>query len=201
MITNVGAVGRSVELSAAPVTPEPLLAMPDGDRYELIDGKLVKRNSGAESNHIAATIMRLLGNHVAARRLRPVFGPDRGYQIFSDHPNPVRFPDGSFIGRGRLPDERVPDGHIKIPPDLAVEVVSPNDTPEEVEAKRVEYRRAGMDVLWIIYPGARTVRVHRKEGQASFLDEKDELRGEGTLQGFACKVSELCEGLREQAFA
>src|SRR5262249_10537575 len=90
-----------------PHTPEDLLAMPDGHRYELVDGRLVERDMGAQSSRIAAILIRLLDTHVTAQKLGFVFATDCGYQIVADHPNHVRFPDASFIARGRLPDDRV----------------------------------------------------------------------------------------------
>lgn len=176
-----------------PVTPEDLLTMPDGHRFELVNGKLVERNMGAESSQVAANWIRLVGTHVQANKLGKVFAPDCGYQCFPDEEKKVRFPDGSFIARGRLPDERTPLGHIRIPPDLAVEVVSPNDGAEEVERKRREYLRAGVRLVWVVFPENRTVHVSRQAGQPAELNPDDELTGEDVLPGFACRVAELFE--------
>src|SRR5262245_5022960 len=119
-------------------TPEELLSMPEGHRYELIDGNLVERNMGAKSSLAAARIGRMVGQHVDSQGLGVVFGSDCGYQIFPQSPNRVRYPDGSYIARDRLPGGRVPSGHVRVPPDLAIEVVSPNDLADEVERKRIE---------------------------------------------------------------
>jgi Uma2 family endonuclease len=173
------------------VTPEDLLAMPDGHRYELINGKLVERNMGTEADEIALNIMALVRQFVRGQRLGKTFGSASGYQCFSDDPKKVRYPDGSFIARGRLPDNRTPRGHVKIAPDLAVEVVSPNDTAEEVETKRREYLRAGVRLVWIVYPENQTVHVFRQTGNLTTLNAADELTGEEVLPGFTCRVAEL----------
>jgi len=133
-------------------TPEDLLTMPDGHRFDLVDGHLVERHMGAESSWIAQQVNRRLGNDVAASQGGLVLGPDCGYQIFPDDPNQVRFPDGSFIRRGRLPHDVPPRGHVRIVPDLLIEVVSPNDLAWEVEVKVTEYLRAGVPLLWVFYP-------------------------------------------------
>src|SRR5262249_2587869 len=83
-------------------TPEELLEMSDGPRYELIDGKLVERHMGAKASAVAAKVIRFLGNHVDPNKLGTVFATDCGYQIFPNRPKLVRFPDCSFIARGRL---------------------------------------------------------------------------------------------------
>jgi Uma2 family endonuclease len=181
------------EKGTPPHTPEELLEMADGHRYELIDGKLVKRNMGAESSEVAANAIRIVGLHVYSHKLGKVFATDCGYQIFSDDPNKVRCPDGSFIAKGRLPDNRTPRGHIRIFPDLAVEVVSPNDVAEEVEGKRLAFLRAGTRLLWVIYPETRTVHVYRQAGRFAILSDADELSGEDVLPGFVCRVAELFE--------
>src|SRR3954465_636657 len=106
-------------------TPEDLLAMPDGDESELVDGRLVERHMGAWSVHVATRLMALIIQFDPSQRLGWLLMSDASYQAFPK--GKIRKPDPSFICLGRLPDERVPDGHIKLAPDLAVEVISPND--------------------------------------------------------------------------
>ena len=81
---------------------------------------------------------------------------------FPDAPAKVRKPDASFIRRGRLPGEALPDGFCPIPPDVAAEVVSPNDLAYEVDEKVGEWLRAGVRLVWVINPRARIVAVHRR---------------------------------------
>jgi Uma2 family endonuclease len=178
-----------------PHTPEELLTMPDGDRYELVDGRLVERDMGAQSSHIAAVLIRLLDMYVTTQKLGLVFATDCGYQIFADHPNQVRFPDASFIARGRLPDDRPPPGHVRVPPDLVVEVVSPRDTACELDQKVEEYLQAGVRLIWVVYPSTRRVMVYRKAGGISRLGPTEELGGEDVLPGFACRVADLFAGI------
>src|SRR5687768_7775120 len=129
-------------------TPDDLLRMTDGPRRELIDGRLVEKPMGARSSLIAVTLAPVLGPFIRSRGLGRLFGSDCGYQIFLNHPNRVRFPDLSFIARGRLPNEEVPGGHVRVAPDLAVEVVSPNDLACDVHEKVAEYLAAGVGVVW-----------------------------------------------------
>jgi Uma2 family endonuclease len=175
------------------ITPEKLLEMIDGPRYELIDGKLKEHPMGAESSLVAANAISLLRQYVRAGKLGKVFSSDCGYQAFPDKPKQVRLPDASFIARGRLPDEKTPKGHVRIAPDLAIEVVSPNDTAEEVEARRIDFLSAGTKVFWVLYPESRTVHVFRHDGSSAVLKETDELKGDDVLPGFQCKVAELFE--------
>lgn len=184
-------MGPDVPTPPPEVTPEDLLRMPDGHRYELVDGQLVERKMGAESSEVGLRLMSRVVVFVEVQRLGRCFQSDCGLQIFPDRPKKVRFGDGSFVGRGRLPDDRPPKGHLRIPPDLIVEVISPNDTADEIEEKRLEYLAAGVRLLWIVYPEQRTVHVYRKEGSPSVLGAEDSLVGEEVLPNFSCKVSEL----------
>src|SRR5436190_19066510 len=113
-------------------SPEDLLSMPDGDRYELVHGELVERNMGTESSWIGGALFARLWNFNAGARLGHVLPADTGYQCFDEDPARVRKPDASFIPLGRLPGERLPRGHARAVPALVVEVISPNDGFSEV---------------------------------------------------------------------
>jgi Uma2 family endonuclease len=172
-------------------TPEDLLTMPEGDRYELVNGELMERHMGWDSSWIGGRMYYFLFAFALAHRSGWVVPADASYQCFPDAPSLVRRPDVSFIRRGRLPGGRRPRGHCPVAPDLAVEVVSPNDLYSEVEEKVGEYRRAGVHLVWVIHPPTRTVRVHRLDGTITDLTEADELSGEDILPGFRCAVREL----------
>ncbi|MHB1558036.1 MAG: Uma2 family endonuclease [Isosphaeraceae bacterium] len=172
-------------------TPEDLLAMPDGKSYELVDGELVERNIGAESSWIGGMLYAILLHYCHTGRLGIVWPADNGYECFPHAPGLVRKPDVSFIRSGRLAGNRLPKGWIKIPPDLAVEVVSPNDTAGGLEEKLEDYRRVHVPLIWVIYPALRMVRVFRHNGPTTDLREDDELSGEDVIPGFRCRLREV----------
>jgi len=180
-----------------PVTPEDLLRMPDAVNYELVDGNLVERNMGLESSEIAARIVGLIWMFLRTHRLGRLFTTDASFQCFPEAPNLVRRPDVSFIRKGRLPGDRAPLGHGRIPPDLAVEVLSPNDLAYEVDEKIDQYLRAGILLIWIVNPLTRTVLVRRPKtaanGSVSALSVDDSISGEDVLPGFSCAVREFFE--------
>ncbi len=172
-------------------TPEDLLAMPDGKSYELVDGGLVERNMGAKSSRVGGRLHSRLDPFCEEHNLGIVWPADNGYQCFPHAPGLVRKPDVSFVRSGRLPGDIEPDGWVKIPPDLAVEVVSPNDSAKDLEEKLVDYRKVKVPLIWVIYPETRTARVHRADGSASDLLEDDELSGEDVIPGFRCPLREI----------
>ena len=173
------------------MNPDDLLAMPDGDKYELVNGIPVEKVMGAESGEVTIAISIVLGAFVRQHKLGHVYDGQTGFQCFGHDPNLVRKPDVSFVATGRLPGDKSPKGHVKIAPDLAVEVVSPNDLYEEVEAKVNEYLAAGVRLVWVVSPGSKTVLIRRPDGTCAALGAVGELSGEGVVPGFACKVAEL----------
>lgn len=181
----------STVISHASITPEQLLQMPDADRYELVEGELVERKMGWKSGWIAGRLQALLVRVGDADQCGWLVSSDAGYQCFPDAPSKVRKPDLSFIKARRLPPDRAPDGHCRVAPDLAVEVISPNDLYSEVEVKVDEYLRANVQLVWVVDPATRSVRVHRSDGTVTDLNEGDELAGESVLPGFRCRVAEL----------
>jgi Uma2 family endonuclease len=176
-------------------TPEDLLALPDSVNYELVDGALVERHMGSESSAIALAIGVALANYIRAKKLGHLFTTDCGYQCFPADTGRVRKPDVSFIRVGRLPGERLPKGHVKIPPDLAVEVLSRNDLADEVEEKVQEYLSVGVPLVWVVSPTTRTIRIHRQPnaalGPISALTEADKISREDVIAGFECSVKEF----------
>src|SRR5579859_1577977 len=168
------------------VTPEDLLSLPDANGYELVDGRLVERQMGMESSKIALRIAFLIALFLEKRKLGDLFGSDTSYQCFPQAPDDVRRADVSFIRSGRFEGDRLPKGNCKIAPDLAVEVVSPNDLAFDVEEKVGLYLGAGVKSVWVVYPPTRTVKLHRS-GAFSQLTEHDTITEPELLPGFSCK--------------
>ncbi len=172
-----------------------LLKLPDGDRFELVNGELVEKSMGWESSRIGFRMARFLDNHCDPNQLGWVNGPDAAYQCyeaaFPDDPDRIRKPDVSFIRLERLPPDERPEGYCEIVPDLVAEVVSPNDTYYEVREKTEEYLRAGVRLVWVVDPHTRSVQVHRADGSTEELHETQELTGEAVVPGFRLSVGEL----------
>ena len=175
----------------AGIEPEDLLTMSGGDNYELINGVLKEKPMGAESDEISSTLNMLIKAFVRQNGLGHVYGSQTGYKCFIGKPKLVRKPDLSFVAAGRLPDDKTPKGDILIAPDLAVEVVSPNDTYEEVAVRIADLKSADVKLIWVISPETRTVLVRRLDGTCAEVGEAGTLSGEDVLPGFACPVAEL----------
>jgi Uma2 family endonuclease len=87
-----------------------------------------------------------------------------------------------------LPTEPIPD----LFPDLAVEVLSENNTPEEMGRKLREYFLAGVRLVWMIDSRKRTAEVYTApDAPAVILDESQALDGGNVLPGFTLPLAEL----------
>jgi Uma2 family endonuclease len=178
--------------AATSYTPEDLLTMPDGDRYEFVNGQLVEKLMSYKSSYVSGTAFGILWTFITPKKLGWLAPEGVTYQCFPDDPKRVRKADTSFIVLNRLTKEQFnSDGHCTVTPDLAVEAISPNDLSCDVERKAEEWLEAGARFVWIIHPETRTVRVLRRDGSDSRLHESDTLTCEELLPGFSCRVADL----------
>ena len=173
-------------------TAADLLTMPDGDRFELVDGELVEIEMSNESGWVAGEVYRRIANDAIEGSLGWAFPDNTSYQCYPWDENRIRRPDASFISKARLPEGPLPAGHCPIAPDLAVEVVSPNDLYYDVELKVQEYLRVGVGLVWVVNPVTRSVMVDRAGTESpSRFAESATLTGEPVLPNFRCQVADL----------
>jgi Uma2 family endonuclease len=114
--------------------------------------------------------------------------------ILGRNPDHLLGPDAVFIAKASLPTRRSSEGYLETIPDLVVEVRSKNDTGPEVQSKVDDYLAAGVRVVWVADPQARTVTVHRAGVEPLVLHEDDTLTVEDIIPGFQLSVR---DALRE----
>jgi Uma2 family endonuclease len=74
-------------------------------------------------------------------------------------------------------------------PDIAVEVLSPSDSPTYVAQKIGEFLECGVPLVWLVDPAAQTVTIYKSLSQTRQLSASDTIDAEPVLPGFACLVS------------
>jgi Uma2 family endonuclease len=161
------------------------------DGVELVDGQPVEKHMGMVSSFVEGRLFSALDRHLQAHPSGWLFGPSAGYRCFPQRPRLVRKPDVSVIRFGRLDNEQLPAGETTIHPDLAVEVVSPNDLYDEVDCKISEYLDVGVRLVWVVNPQSQTVHIYRPDGTVRRLRVADTLDGGDVLAGFSVPVAEL----------
>ena len=161
-----------------------------GKRCGLVKGVLTEMTpSGARHGRVAMRIGRILAEYVGRQSLGEVFAAETGFRIYRD-PDTVRAPDAAFVSAERPPEE-LPERYLDLAPDLAVEVISPSDSATEVQAKVESWLRAGVRLVWVVYPSTKSVVVYTGLDHGRVLTEEDDLSGQPALPGFACPVKEL----------
>lgn len=174
------------------LTAEDLYQLPSDLRGELVNGVFIEMAPpGPEHAGVTMTIGWLLSSHVRARALGRVMA-EAGFVIRRD-PDTVRAPDVAFVRAERIPPAGLPRRFWELAPDLVVEVISPSDTPAEVEAKLRDWLEAGARLVWLVYPDNRTVQVVRSLRDRERLDSDALLDGGDVVPGFSCRVAELFE--------
>ena len=156
--------------------------------YEYVQGELIQMPAtSVEHGLIGANVFLLLGPYVHEHHLGAVFFAETGFRV-GDR---VLKPDIAFLSTGNIPTERRKASPV--PPDLAVEVVSPTDMFDRVEEKAFAYLEAGTQMVWVIAPRSKTVMVYRSETDIKLLTHTDTLSGEDVVKGFSCEVASLFE--------
>jgi Uma2 family endonuclease len=176
-------------MSSAITTAEELLRRGRTGRCELVRGRLVMMNpTGYDHGRVAGRLAVAIGNHVQAFGLGTFCAAETGF-LLSRNPDTVRAPDAAVVRAGREPATGA--GFFPGPPDLAVEVLSPDDRPGDVREKTAEWLDGGARSVWIVDPRKRTVTVHEPGREPLPLGEADTLRGGDVLPGFELPVREL----------
>ena len=158
---------------------------------ELVDGVLVEKVTGSYESLLAGLILTELNLFLRANPIGVALGADGMLRIL---PQCVRIPDVSFLAWERFPERKLPNDRVYAAvPDLAVEVLSQENTEREMKSKLDEYFRAGVRLVWYVNPTSRSVDVFTGPDITHRLTEDDVLDGGDVLPGFTLPLRELFE--------
>lgn len=160
--------------------------------YEVVDGQRVEvAPMGAHENVMASLLMWFLQTFAMPKGL--------GLAVMETlfdlaAVGRERRPDVAFVSSRRWPLNRLPprgDNAWKVVPNLAVEVVSPTNTADEIVTKIHDYFQASVELVWVIYPDPGAVYVYESPDRARILKRTDTLDGGQVLPGFQLALAEL----------
>ena len=151
-------------------------------------------NSGAKHGYVCSTLMILLGGYVRIQKLGAMFDSSTAFKMKNGN---KRSPDISFVAKERLQGlEELPDGFLDGAPELAIEILSPGNTVEEIHDKLVEYFENGTRLAWVIHPIEQYILVYRSAKEPDrLLKSTDSLDGEDIVPNFSLPVVELFQKL------
>jgi Uma2 family endonuclease len=174
------------------VTAEELARLPDdGYRYELVEGRLVRMSPvNFDHGRIVMQIGFLLNSHLKQHPVG-VVGAEIGFKLAAN-PDTVRGPDIAFVRNERVPSSTGRRGFVKGPPDIAIEVLSPDDRPNEVDAKTEEYLAKGVLLVVVVDPRRQIATVSRPGADKVILESKtDVIDLSDVVSGFRCQLREF----------
>lgn len=159
---------------------------------ELVRGEVIETMPPGGQHGAIAVMLAMLLRLWAKQATGGYVGVEAGY-ILTRNPDTVRGPDISYVRAERIPASGVPEGFWNLAPDLAVEVVSPSETADQVRDKVRDFLTAGTPLVWTIYPRTQEVIVHTPDGLARTYTSTMSLQFPDILPGFSCTVAELFE--------
>lgn len=180
--------------SSALLEPQVSLRLEPRDEalYEIVHGQRVELpETSIYAAWIASRLDQCLGPFVLERQLGTVVM--EALFILDPARNLRRRPDVAFVSSERWPlDRPIPEtGDWEVVPDLAVEVISPNDLFDSVLAKMHEYFEKGVRQVWIVAPIKQQVFVFESTTRVRILTSADELDGGNLLPGLRLPVARL----------
>jgi Uma2 family endonuclease len=161
-----------------------------GEPVELKNGEIIMV-SRRKNSRLALFLGAYLLEFVVPRELGELTTADGGYEI---GPGKMYMPDVGFIARERITGTD-DDVTFEVAPDLAVEVISPNETPRSVQRKTRNYLKAGTRLVWNVYGPQQEIDVctlsEAGELVISTLTITDTLDGSDVLPGFRLELAKL----------
>ncbi len=156
---------------------------------ELYDGKVVFKMPNFAHAIIQNNVGGEIRNYLKTNPIG-IVGGDANFRLWPERNRESRAPDVSFILKDRVPENL--HRYLPIAPDLAVEILSPDDSFEHMMEKVDEYLSQGVKIVWIIITRTREVLVCTAQGKYSV---RDTLTAPELLPGFELPVKDIFAGV------
>jgi Uma2 family endonuclease len=165
---------------------------------EVVNGEMVEIDMGAAGFLHAIVIDNLreaLKRNAVSNKLGYVLGDGLTYNLASGSEGiyTARIPDVSFLSKGRIPKDFDLKRPIPGAPDLAVEVMSPDDRAVDMQLKIEEYLNAGAQQVWVLYPEQATLHQYFRDDRSKVRVYRgtDTIDAEALFPGLKLTASEL----------
>ena len=183
------------------ISLEEFLALPDDGVYrEVRRGKLREYRGEASAPHdkwhskTEARIAWLLRRWLDQQPLKTgeVYSGNVG-SVLRSYPLTAVGIDVAYFDYDVASDDFRGTSFIDGPPILAVEILSPSDTVEDITEKVEDDLAAGVALVWIVSPKFRTVEVHRPDADPQLFNVQQTLTADPALPGFSTPVRAIFE--------
>lgn len=179
-------------------TVDDLEQFPDDGKFrELVNGEIVEWDMPSWKHAVLeAELTSIIRNFVRERRLGTV-GSGEGMVRILGSKHDARGSDIEFCRRGRRSREEADLPAALTPPDLVVEIISPSERDDRVQAKVNDWLRAGVQLLWYVDPETGDTTVYQGD-ETSVVPADEMLDGGDVLPGFQIRLGSVLQELREE---
>lgn len=170
----------------------------EGFRGELVRGEL-KETMPTSILHgiIAGRIAVIIGFFLMQNKIGEVLTAETGFRLFVNE-RTVRVPDVAFLSNEKLAEIEDFSKFFNGTPDLAVEVISPSESYDEVQGKLEDYLAAGVKIVWIVRPKQKSVTVYNSLFDFKTFQEDEEISGGEVLPDFKCRLQDIFGNLPKE---
>ena len=161
-------------------------------RLELVEGEIVEMSKPTVGHgEIVIRLSTKIASYVYENNLGRVTIGDTGFVVARNPAGQatVRGLDIAFISKAKAPNP-LPFKLFELAPDLAVEVISPGNSADDIHDKVRELLKMGTPLIWLVHSRARTVVVHTAASAVTY-EESDTLSGGDVLPGFEVRVGDI----------
>ena len=177
------------------MSAEQLYQLPDDDlQYELDEGLLIRMApAGHPHGRIEGNLYYRLRAALADDNQGQFYTSDTGFLLF-ENPDTVRCPDIGFVASKNLPRATAKgEGYAIGPPDLAVEIQSPSQSPADLAKKVQQYLDAGTQSVWVVSPQSNTADIYEAGAPTRTIGLDDYLEA-SVLPGVRIQLREVLAG-------
>ena len=174
------------------MTAEQFDALPEEEcrKWELLDGELIEVPSATpEHNTILTMLIHLLDAFARKKKLGKLL-PETDMAVRAE--SRLRPDLGYFSAEvwNNLDKRKVP---VTLVPEIAIEIISPSESPRTINRKIDAYLRWGVTEVWLIYSPERELHVHTREGLQEYSE--DAYLTTECVPGWKIQVAEIFDDL------
>lgn len=185
-------------LMRRPITEEIAMrveAIPGFKHLEITDGEWVGFEEdefvgGERHGWLEALLLHVLVDWTLQTKAGHIYSGDTVF-VLKGVPGRIelkRQPDIAFVAADRV---RPSAGCFYGAPDLAVEIISPSERPNEIQRKLQEYLASGVRQVWHVFPDTQEIVVHFPDGSAHTYRVGAVLPGGELLPGLSLNVADI----------
>jgi len=157
--------------------------------YELVNGRVMRAKTlGLRYSVVILRLNAILEEYAAAHNLGEVVGAQVGFRLGKAT---IRTPRTAFIGRDKQRAILRPYSYLTFPPDIAIEVIMPDDSVKESQHKVRQYLKAGTVYLWAIHPELHQMTIFHRSGKSRTFKRSDTIQAGSILPGFRLSLLTL----------